>query len=55
VLREEMRKVAGGLMVARLAFWLRWIALLQGTALHEQLTDCSLAFLEKLSVLNSEF
>ncbi|KAG2542692.1 endo-1,4-beta-xylanase 5-like [Panicum virgatum] len=25
-----MRKVAGGLMVARLAFWLRWIALLQG-------------------------
>jgi len=28
-----MRKVAGGLMVAELAFWLPWIALLQGTPL----------------------
>jgi hypothetical protein len=37
-----MKKVAGGLAMAELAFWLGWIALLQGITYRSNQPDCSL-------------
>jgi hypothetical protein len=50
-----MKKVAGALTMAELAFWLGWIALLQGITYRSNQPDCSLYRIPISSQVNCKF